>query len=372
MKSSLRVSPQLSLDAAPLTVRPCTPPRSRSITVDSAEPSSDSGSAVLSTRSWSLSSATSSLLGTGAISRTFDGTAMSWATCSTASVDHGPVRQLAPLSTSFLAAWMAEAPSSPWSCSTARTVCSASTSPIASLICAIARFDAFLPALPSSFEGPLSGSAFPITRSSCLEPGPSPPPPAPQADSATIKPRQVDTVTARRVWVRLRRNVFIAAVGSLRSMATVQIEGIEGLQALKAETIGPSEWREVTQEDINNFADLTNDHQWIHVDVERAKIESPFGTTVAHGNLTLSLIDGMRLEMMNTTGFKLGVNYGWNKVRFPAPVPAGSRVRTTGEIVEVEDVGGGWWQIVTRFAVEVEGSEKPACVADSVGRALPD
>ena len=155
-------------------------------------------------------------------------------------------------------------------------------------------------------------------------------------------------------------------------MATVQIEGIEGLRALQGKTIGPSEWREVTQEDINTFADLTNDHHWIHVDVERAKAESPFGTTVAHGNLTLSLIDGMRLEMMSTTGFKLGVNYGWNKVRFPAPVPAGSRVRATGEIVEIEDVGGGWWQIVTRFIVEVEGSDKPACVADSVGRALPE
>jgi acyl dehydratase len=155
-------------------------------------------------------------------------------------------------------------------------------------------------------------------------------------------------------------------------MATVQIAGIEGLRALQGKTIGPSEWREVTQEDINTFADLTNDHQWIHVDVERAKTESPFGTTVAHGNLTLSLIDGMRLEMMSTTGFKLGVNYGWNKVRFPAPVPAGARVRATGEIVEIEDVGGGWWQIVTRFTVEVEGSEKPACVADSVGRALPE
>jgi acyl dehydratase len=155
-------------------------------------------------------------------------------------------------------------------------------------------------------------------------------------------------------------------------MATTQIEGIEGLKALQGKMIGPSEWREVTQEDIDTFADLTNDRQWIHVDVERAKGESPFGTTIAHGNLTLSLIDGMRLAIMQTTGFRLGVNYGWNKVRFPTPVPAGSRVRTTGEIVEVEEVGGGWWQVVTRFTVEVEGSEKPAVVADSVGRALPE
>ncbi len=155
-------------------------------------------------------------------------------------------------------------------------------------------------------------------------------------------------------------------------MSTVEVQGIEGLKALQGREIGPSEWREVTQKDIDTFADLTGDHQWIHTDTERAKKESPFGTTVAHGNLTLSLIDGMRLELMQSTGFKLGVNYGWNKVRFPAPVPSGSRVRTTAEVAEVEEVGGGWYQVVTRFTVEVEGNDKPACVADSVGRALPE
>ena len=153
-------------------------------------------------------------------------------------------------------------------------------------------------------------------------------------------------------------------------MSTVEVQGIEGLKALQGKEIGPSEWRTVTQEDIDTFADLTGDHQWIHTDVERAKTESPFGTTIAHGNLTLSLIDGLRIELLKSTGFKLGVNYGWNKVRFPAPVPAGSRIRATAEVVEIEEVGGGWFQIVTRFKVEVEGSEKPACVADSVGRAL--
>lgn len=155
-------------------------------------------------------------------------------------------------------------------------------------------------------------------------------------------------------------------------MATVQVDGIEGLKALQGEKIGPSEWREVTQQDIQTFADLTGDHQWIHTDVERAKKESPFGTTVAHGNLTLSLIDGLRIELLRSTGFTLGVNYGWNKVRFPAPVPSGARIRATAEVVEIDDVGGGWWQIVTRFTVEVEGNDKPACVADSVGRALPE
>ena len=152
-------------------------------------------------------------------------------------------------------------------------------------------------------------------------------------------------------------------------MAPVQVEGIEGLKALQGETIGPSDWREVTQRDIDTFADLTGDHQWIHTDVERAKKESPFGTTVAHGNLTLSLIDGLRIELLRSTGFKLGVNYGWNKVRFPAPVPADSRVRATAEIVSLDEIGEGWYQQVTRFIVEVEGNEKPCCVADSVGRA---
>lgn len=153
-------------------------------------------------------------------------------------------------------------------------------------------------------------------------------------------------------------------------MALVTANGIEELQRLIGQQIGPGEWRTVTQDDIDTFARLSGDDQWIHVDVERAKAESPFGTTVAHGNLTLSMIDGFRLELVETTGVKLGVNYGWNKVRFPAPVPAGARVRASAEIVSVDDVGGGWWQVATRFTVEVEGSDKPACVAESVGRAL--
>jgi acyl dehydratase len=168
------------------------------------------------------------------------------------------------------------------------------------------------------------------------------------------------------------RDVFIAAGGRVRRMATVQAEGIEGLKALQGHKIGPTEWREVTQRDIDDFARLSGDDQWIHVDVERAKKESPFGTTIAHGNLTLSMIDGLRRDLISSTGFKLGVNYGWNRVRFPAPVPAGSRIRASAEVTELEDVGGGWWQVVTRFTVEVEGSDKPACVADSVGRALPE
>lgn len=146
--------------------------------------------------------------------------------------------------------------------------------------------------------------------------------------------------------------------------------GIEGVLALKDQVVGPSEWREVTQEMINQFADVTGDQQWIHVDIERAQRESPFGTTIAHGNLTLSLIDGLRQGLTEWSGFALGVNYGFNKVRFPAPVPAGTRVRCYVQIVEVSDVGGGWHQVVTRCTVESEGGEKPVCVADSVGRVL--
>jgi acyl dehydratase len=156
------------------------------------------------------------------------------------------------------------------------------------------------------------------------------------------------------------------------SISKAVANGIEDLRALQDQLVGPSEWREVTQEMIDQFADLTGDHQWIHTDVERAKVESPFGTTIAHGNLTLSLVDGLRQDLSEWSGFKLGVNYGWNKVRFPAPVPAGARVRCYLQIVEITDLGEGWHQVVTRFTVEVEGTEKPACVADSVGRVLAD
>ena len=155
-------------------------------------------------------------------------------------------------------------------------------------------------------------------------------------------------------------------------MAQVTVEGVDELKALIGQEVGPSDWREVTQEDIDTFARLSGDDQWIHVDVERAKNESPFGTTVAHGNLTLSMIDGFRKGLIESTGYKLGVNYGWNKVRFPAPVPVGSKLRAKAEVMTVDDVGGGWYQVVTKFTVEAEGSEKPVCVAESVGRALPE
>src|SRR3954453_996174 len=154
-------------------------------------------------------------------------------------------------------------------------------------------------------------------------------------------------------------------------MALVTATGIDELKGLVGQEVGPSEWREVTQEDIDTFAALSGDDQWIHVDVERARRESPFGTTIAHGNLTLSMIDGFRRELIASEGFALGVNYGWNKVRFAAPVPSGSRLRAKGEVVSVDEGGGGWFQVVTPFTVEIDGNEKPACIAESVGRALP-
>ena len=153
-------------------------------------------------------------------------------------------------------------------------------------------------------------------------------------------------------------------------MAPVQVAGIEELQGLIGQELGPTEWVTITQEDIDLFARLSGDDQWIHVDVERAKTESPFGTTVAHGNLTLSLTDGFRRELITQSGVKLGINYGFDKVRFPAPVPAGSRVRARAQLVSVDELGDGWWHVVTRFTIEVEGGDKPCCVADSVGRAL--
>ncbi len=155
-------------------------------------------------------------------------------------------------------------------------------------------------------------------------------------------------------------------------MAAVEVNGIEEMKGLVGRTIGPGEWREVTQADIDEFARLVGDDQWIHVDVERARRESPFGTTIAHGNLTLSLIDGLRPGLMRSSGFRLGVNYGWNRVRFPAPVPAGSRIRASVEVSSVEAVGAGWHQVLTTFTVEVEGSEKPCCVAEHVGRVLAE
>ncbi len=153
-------------------------------------------------------------------------------------------------------------------------------------------------------------------------------------------------------------------------MTALTVNGIDELRELIGKPIGPSDWVEVTQEDIDKFAEVSRDFQWIHTDPERAQRESPFGTTVAHGNLTLSLVDGLRGQLIKQDGVRMGINYGWNRVRFPAPVPVGSKVRATAEVQTVDEVGDGWWQVVTKFVLEREGGDKPVCVAESVGRAL--
>src|SRR6476660_5911016 len=120
-------------------------------------------------------------------------------------------------------------------------------------------------------------------------------------------------------------------------MPAAEVNGVEGMKALVGQEVGPSEWRTIAQADIDAFAELSGDHQWIHVDPERAKTESPYGATSAHGNLTLATVDGCRGELISSTGFALGVNYGWDKIRLPAPVPGDSRIRAKAEVVSVEE-----------------------------------
>jgi len=151
-------------------------------------------------------------------------------------------------------------------------------------------------------------------------------------------------------------------------MAPRSIVGRAGFEAAIGTRIGPGEWRRVSQEDIDAFAAVSGDHQWIHVDVERAREQSPYGATIAHGNLSLSLSAQMRMDLIEPEGFAVGVNYGWNKARFPAPVLAGSRIRVWAEVVSVTDRGGGWIEVVIRNTLEVEGGEKPCFVGDSVSR----
>jgi acyl dehydratase len=134
------------------------------------------------------------------------------------------------------------------------------------------------------------------------------------------------------------------------------------------DTFGPTDWIEISQERIDLFADATDDHQWIHVDVERAKT-GPFGTTIAHGYLTLSLCARFLFELCAVESISMGINYGVNKARFPAPVRSGVRVRARGELAEATEVAGGV-QAVVRITVEIEGSEKPAAVIETVSRYL--
>lgn len=147
-----------------------------------------------------------------------------------------------------------------------------------------------------------------------------------------------------------------------------EIEGIEELRTLVGSEVGVSDWLEITQERINAFAEATNDFQWIHVDVERCKRESPFGTTIAHGYLTMSLISQFSYAVIGVKQkFAMTINYGCNKVRFISPVKCGARIRSRHQLLEVSDVEGGW-QTRWNVTIEMEGGQKPACVAETIGR----
>ena len=152
-------------------------------------------------------------------------------------------------------------------------------------------------------------------------------------------------------------------------MAITTINGLDELRAAVGRDLGTSEWLEITQERVNTFAEATGDHQWIHVDVERAKAESPFGGPIAHGYLTLSLTNLFLPQVVEVTGISSGVNYGVDKVRFPAAVPVGSRVRAQVTLASAEEVRGGV-QTTMVITVELEGSEKPACVVEAISRWL--
>lgn len=146
-------------------------------------------------------------------------------------------------------------------------------------------------------------------------------------------------------------------------------DSVDELAALKDQPIGHSDWVTITQDEVNLFADATGDHQWIHVDPEKAA-NGPFGSTIAHGYLTLSLLPRLMQQIFRVHGVKMGINYGLNKVRFPAPVPVGSNIRAQSSVVGVDDLGDGAYQVTLATTVEVQGSAKPACVAESVVRYL--
>ncbi len=142
---------------------------------------------------------------------------------------------------------------------------------------------------------------------------------------------------------------------------------LDDLRGAAGRHLGWTDWMEVTQERVDRFADATGDHQWIHVDVDRANAESPFGGPIAHGFLTLSLSNLFLPQLIEVLGASAGVNYGTGKVRFPSPVPVGCRVRGGAEVTAVEDIPGGL-QTTIAITIEVEGKDKPACVIESISR----
>lgn len=151
----------------------------------------------------------------------------------------------------------------------------------------------------------------------------------------------------------------------------VTINGPADLQARAGQKLATGEWHTMEMARIKQFADATDDHQWIHVDEERARRESPFGKPVAHGYLTLSLTAGALFELVDLQGFALAINYGSNKVRYPAPLGVGERYRVSIALGEVKEVGGGFLEAIFVNSVEIEGQSKPACAAEVVVRLRP-
>ena len=148
---------------------------------------------------------------------------------------------------------------------------------------------------------------------------------------------------------------------------TISVEGIAELRALSGQSLGYTDWLQIDQSRVDTFAAATDDHQWIHVDPERAA-SGPFGGTIAHGYLTLALLIPLMTELLEVSGVRMSLNYGLDKVRFPAPVPVGAKIRLFGQVASVEDVPGDGVQLTVDFTVEIEGSAKPACVARAVYR----
>lgn len=148
------------------------------------------------------------------------------------------------------------------------------------------------------------------------------------------------------------------------------IGSIDEATALVGQELGVGEWKEIDQQRINAFADVTEDHQWIHIDVERAKTQSPYGTTIAHGFLALSLIPTLSKGNFRVQNAKMAINYGLNKVRFPTAVPAGGRVRARSELIEATKVNDRTMNLTVRQTIELEGSDKPAAVAETIVRVI--
>ena len=148
------------------------------------------------------------------------------------------------------------------------------------------------------------------------------------------------------------------------------ISSIDDAVGLVGQELGVGEWKEIDQKRIDAFADVTEDHQWIHLDVDRAKSESPYGTTIAHGFLTLSLIPGLSRDNFRVDNAKMAINYGLNKVRFLAAVPSGGRIRARSELIDAEKVGDTMVNLTVRQTVELDGSDKPAAVADTIVRLI--